>query len=254
MRLPAFLRDLITAVTLRAYDTVKAQVRYDLCDAPEHFADMLEMAVSWASVRADIRRDLERIALFSVLFRSQADQSRRSDSIDATLGVFLTALLAVGPFAFERSPSNLDRWIIGGGFVLATGAILIALFFVGGREPGPGLAAKLALDLRSDDRGSYDIIMDTTNRAATDPFFRPDQANEDARGAAGDLAHLFMQDRASLRLKRLLTYFALSVTIALSIFAGVRDVVYFRSEDVHAASIPSPALPSGRGSQSENPY
>jgi hypothetical protein len=74
--------------------------------------------------------DFERLTLLAVLFRfrAQADQSRRSDAVDATLGVFLTALLIVGRFAFERSPAVLDRWVTGASLIAAIFLVVVALF------------------------------------------------------------------------------------------------------------------------------
>jgi hypothetical protein len=255
MRLHRFLRDLIAAATLHAYDTAKAQLRADLADSPEKIAEVLEAAVarSAAAASTEMRGDLERLTLFTVLFRSQADQSRRSDALDATLGVFLTALLVVGPFAFERSPTVLDRWVIGSGFVTATFLVVVALFFVGGREPHPALAAKLAIDLRSPDKGNYEAVVATINQAAKHAFYKPTEAEEDARGAAGDLAQLFIQDKGSLRLKRLFIWSALGVTILLSSYAGFRDVLYSSTEDPDASRISRQAVPAGPRSKDGNP-
>ncbi len=255
MRLPRFLRELVGEATLHAYDTAKAQIRDDLAATPETIAEVLEAAAARSVTRAstEIRADLERLTLFAVLFRAQADQSRRSDAVDATLGVFLTALLVVGPFAFERSPTVLDHWVIAGGFIAATSLVVGALFFVGGREPNPLLAAKLAIDLRSPDKGNYEAVLATINQASTRAFYRPTEAEEAARGAAGDLAQLFIQDRASLRLKRLLIGIALGVTIVLSGYAGFRDVVQSSTEDSDAARISRQTVSAGPQSKDDRP-
>jgi hypothetical protein len=241
------LYDLSRAISVEFCGTTTAELRTDPADA-EKWSRLLENAVlrAFATIRMEIHGDIERIALFCVLFRSQADQARRTDSMDASLGVFLTAVLVVGPFAFERSPLYLDRWIIGGGSILAAAIVGTALFFVGGREPRPGLGVKLALDLRSGIRGSYEAVAATINRAAADAFFVPDQAEEEDRGAAGDIAQLFMQDRASLQLKRRLMYLALALTVAVSIFAGYRGVIQSMAEDVHALAISGTPVPSSR--------
>ena len=255
MRLPRFLRDLIGEATLHAYDTAKAQIRVDLAESPEKVAEVLEAAAarSVASASTELRGDLERLTLFAVLFRAQADQSRRSDAVDATLGVFLTALLVVGPFAFERSPAVLDRWVIGAAFVVAISLVVVALFFVGGREPVTGLATKLAIDLRTPDNGNYKAVAAAINQAANQAFYKPTEAEENARGAAGDLAQLFIQDKVSLRLKRRLMLIALGVTIVLSGYAAFRNVVQSSTEDSDATRTSRQAVPAGPRSEDGDP-
>ncbi len=161
MRLPRFLREIVATITRHAYDTAKTELQADLTGLP---AAVRTVAASVAgkmveTAREDLRPDFDRIALFTILFRSQADQSRRMDSVDATLGVVLTGLLVLAPIAFEKAPTGTDKWIALIGFALLVLVIGHGLFFIGAPEPNATiLAGKLLGDLKDPNNGSLEEV------------------------------------------------------------------------------------------------
>jgi hypothetical protein len=231
MQLPRFLRDFITSTTLCAYGTVKGELRADVRKMLPVFAETISNRIV-GEARENLRHDFDRVTLFGILFRSQADQSRRLDSVDATLGVLLTALLVLAPIAFEKAPTWFDRAIALGGFGLVIAVVGHALFFVGGREPdAAALGAKLLGDLQNSIYGTLEQVIIAINRTAADPRHVATKDEMVRRGAAGDLVELIAEDRRTLRRKRRRLAFALILFLALAATIGWRDVLQSPSED-----------------------
>ena len=63
------------------------------------------------------------------------------DSVDATLGVTLTALLVFAPIAFEKAPTGTDKAIALFGFALVILIVGRAPFFIRAPEPNPTIVA-----------------------------------------------------------------------------------------------------------------
>lgn len=220
MALARFVRDAVDAVIVGACETMKDRLRADF-------------GARFEAIRAELRSDVERTVLFAVLFRTQADQARRLDAVDAILGVFLTALLAVGPLALEKAPTTTDRWIAAIGFGSLVVVVGLALFLVGGRELKADIALQIAADLRSPDGGSREAIREAVNDLRRDPFAEIPQDVASRRGAAGFLAQLIAQDRLALWIKRRLLLGVAIATLALACTIGYRDVVQSPSEGTH---------------------
>jgi hypothetical protein len=238
MSLPQFLRDWIDAIVLRAYETTKDHLSIDLDGIPAAARSVLTSALPHmvTAIRDEVRSDLERVAMFTVLFRTQADQARRLDAVDATLGVFLTALLVVGPLALDKAPSVADRWIAVFGFGILILVVGLALFVAGGREPKADIALQLAGDLRSADRGTFEPVREALNDLRKDPFAKLSQDEANRRGAAGALARLVAQDRLVLLIKRRLLLAVAGGTLVLACIIGYRDVVQSPPEDRNGCS------------------
>jgi len=84
--------------------------------------------------RPAVIRHVTRLSTFAVVFRAQADQARRLDAIDATLGVVLGMLLIVLPLALTTA-RDLDEIIAASVFAIPIGTVSRALFFLGGEVP-----------------------------------------------------------------------------------------------------------------------
>jgi len=221
-----FLHDLIGAMTLHAYDVAKGELRADLTGGPEtrHVAESIASCFVDAT-RQGLRRDFERITLFGILFRAHADQSRRMDSVDATLGVVLTALLVLAPIAFDKGPTQADKWIALVGFGLLVVTVARGLFFVRAPEANaPALGAKLLGDLNDPVAGTLDEVR-IAIRMAADPRFVATKNEMLRRGAAGDLVQLIAEDRERLWVKRFHLGLALAMFVALTGVIGWRDVI-----------------------------
>lgn len=204
-----------------------------------------------------VRRDFERVTLFFVLFRSHADQLRLLDAADASLGVFLLALLTVAPFAFERAPNTLpDRIALGAAIAIVASLVCWALFGIRGTEENPTLlGVKLLLDLEHPVNGTLQAVRDEINRRAHNPAYEASSAQQVERGASGDLVQLIARDRQTLRAKRRLLGTALLLTTALAAIVGYRDVVHSTPEGLGRdgyrqsalGAIAAVAFPSGSG-------
>ncbi|HEV2738008.1 MAG TPA: hypothetical protein VGU66_05445 [Candidatus Elarobacter sp.] len=228
MRLPGFLRDLIGAMTVHACDTAQAELRANFVDGRETLREVAQSIVGrlFDAAREDVRRDFERMALFGLLFRSQADQSRRVDSIDATLGVVLTALLVLAPIAFDKGPTQADKWIALVGFGVLVAVIGRGLFFVLAREPdAPALGAKLLGDLKEPVAGTLEELRSAISLSAANPRQMATKNEAVRRGATNDLVQLIAEREHCLDLKRFHLGLALSLFVVLTGIIGWRDVV-----------------------------
>jgi hypothetical protein len=191
----------------------------DLVQSHDFNADVI-------AVREDFRRDFERMTLFGLLFRSQADQSRRMDSVDPTLGVVLTALLVLVPTAFQTGPTQADKWIALVGFGVLVAIVGRGLFFVVAREPdAPALGAKLLGDLKEPAAGTLEELRTAISRRAANPRWVPTKNEAIRRGATGDLIQLIAEHEHCLDLKRFHLALALSLFVVLTGIIGWRDVV-----------------------------
>jgi hypothetical protein len=257
MKTAGVFRDLVDSLIGRAYDRFKSRLRRDLDTRQDGLGDLLGAMSSRVvtAARDGFRSDVERIAIFAVLFRTQADQARRMDAVDATFGVFLTALLVAGPLAFENAPTVADRWIAAAGFGALILLVGLGLFGISGKEPKADIALQLAADLRTAERGSYANLRDALNSLRADPFGRPPQAAAVSRGAAGAIARLIAQDRLALLVKRIILGVIAVGTLALAVTVGVRDVIQLPPEDRHGgrASTSRQAAPSDIRRDSANP-
>ena len=239
--LPRHIREFVAQLTVEAYDTVKLAIREDSNDITPALGTLGRSFAGTVldHVRSSIRADFERLVLFTILFRSQADQSRRLDSVDATLGVVLTALLVLAPLAVEHAPTTPERWAVLLGFVVLVGMIGRALFFISAPEPKPTiLAAKLLGDLKAPHHGSLDEVRAAIHRVVSDPIHPLTKDEMIRRGASGDLAVAIAADRQRLRRKRFHLGLALILFLVLALIVGWRDVVSsFQEEPArHAAT------------------
>jgi hypothetical protein len=159
------------------------------------------------------------------------------DSVDATLGVVLTALLVLAPIAFDKGPTQIDKWIAVAGFGVLVVIVGRGLFFVGAPETNaPALGAKLLGDLKDPVAGTLEEVR-TAISAAADPR-RVTAKNEMLRrGAAGDLVQLIAEDRQRLGVKRFHLGLALAMFVALSGVIGWRDVIQSLQEDPWNGSV-----------------
>lgn len=232
MRLPGFLRELIGAMTAHACVIAKMELDAQLVDGRETLRDVAQSIVGqmFDAAREGVRRDFERMTLFGLLFRSQADQSRRMDSVDATLGVVLTALLVLAPIAFEKGPTQVDKWTALVGFGVLVAVVGRGLFFVVAREPdAPALGAKLLGDLKEPVAGTLEELR-TAMSGSAKPRLVPTKDDAIRRGATGDLIQLIAEHEHCLDLKRFHLALALSLFIVLTGIIGWRDVVQSTSE------------------------
>jgi hypothetical protein len=233
MLLPRFVRDILASLPLGAFDTTKRDPSADARKTRE-LIDGIVKPVADVLVEAakdELYGGFERITLFAVLFRSQADQSRRLDSVDATLGIVLTTLLALAPIAFEKAPTTADRWITFAGFAVVVLIVGRALFFVGAPEPNAVvLGGKLLGDLKDPVAGSLKEVRAAIRRSAD---ARRPLTNLELRqrGAAGDLAQIIAEDRQRLGLKRFHLGLALILFLILVLAIGWRDVVESATKD-----------------------
>jgi hypothetical protein len=224
MDLPGVLRDGIDAVVSRGYDTIRDRLLADFDGTRHTITDALTTSLPDLvdAIRDEVRSDVERIVIFTVLLRIQADQARRMDAVDAVLGVFLLAILAAGPLALDKSPPVADRWLAGIGFGMLIVAIGYALFFVGGREGRPTIALQFAGDLRTRRRGGFEsvrIALNELNESAG-------TAVSPESGASGNLARLIELDRSALLVKRRLLTGAAILAVILAAIVGWSDVVH----------------------------
>jgi hypothetical protein len=220
-------------MALDAYDVAKGEFQADLGRAPETLRNVTESIAGCFvdAAREGLRKDFERITLFGVLFRSHADQARRMDSVDATLGVVLTALLVLAPVVFDKGPTRVDKWIALVGFGILVVIVARGLFFVRTPEPNaPALSAKLLGDLDDPVAGTLDEVRIAIKTAA-DPRCVVTENEVRRRGAAGDLVQLIAEDRERLWEKRFHLELALAMFVALTGVIGWRDVVRSHQED-----------------------
>jgi hypothetical protein len=84
--------------------------------------------------RPAVLRHAARLSAFAVVFRAQADQARRLDAIDATLGAVLGMLLIILPLALTTA-RDLDEVLAASIFAIPIGTVSRALFFLGGEVP-----------------------------------------------------------------------------------------------------------------------
>jgi hypothetical protein len=153
------------------------------------------------------------------------------DSVDATLGVVLTAFLVLAPIAFDKGPTLLDKWIALLGFGLLVSIVARGLFLISAPEPNAvALSAKLLGDLKDPVSGTLEDVRCAISlaagrrRARTNSDIRP-------RSASGDLVQLFAEDRQRLAGKRFHLGLALAVFLVLAGIIGWRDVVQSLPED-----------------------
>jgi hypothetical protein len=148
------------------------------------------------------------------------------DSVDATLGVVLTALLVLAPIAFEKGPTQADKWIALVGFGVLVAVVGRGLFFVVAREPdAPALGAKLLGDLKEPVAGTLEELRTAISRCAAHPRQVPTKNEAIRRGATGDLIQLIAEHEHCLDLKRFHLALALSLFVVLTGIIGWRDVV-----------------------------
>ncbi|MDQ6944467.1 MAG: hypothetical protein M3169_18360 [Candidatus Eremiobacteraeota bacterium] len=175
--------------------------------------------------------DFERITLFGILFRSHADQSRRMDSVDATLGVVLTALLVLAPIAFDKGPTQIDKWFALVSFGLLVVIVAWGLFMIRAQEPNaPALGAKLLGDLKDPVAGTLEEVR-IAIRTAADSRHVATKNEMLRRGAAGDLVQAIAEDRQRLGSKRFHLGVALAMFVVLTGIIGWRDVIQSLQED-----------------------
>lgn len=93
------------------------------------------------STRPTVVCHFARLSTFAVLFRAQADQARRLDALDATLGVVLAMLLVVLPLALTAA-HDVDEIAVACLFTVPIGIVSRALFFHGGEVPQGVLVGK----------------------------------------------------------------------------------------------------------------
>jgi hypothetical protein len=86
-------------------------------------------------------RHFARLSTFAIVFRAQADQARRLDAMDATLGVFLGILLVILPLALTAA-HDVDEIIAASIFTVPIGIVSRALFFLGGEVPRAMLVSR----------------------------------------------------------------------------------------------------------------
>ncbi len=240
MRLPRFLRDFIGAMAVHACDTAKAELRANFVDGRDTLREVAQSIVGrmFDVAREGFRRDFERVTLFGILFRSQADQSRRMDSVDATLGVVLTALLVLAPIAFDMGPTRGDKWIALAGFGLLASIVGRGLFFIVAREPkAAALGAKLIGDLKDPVAGTLEELRTAISRSAGDPQDLSTKNAAICRGATGDLIQLIAEHQRCLDLKRFHLGLALALFVVLTGIIGWRDVVQSAPEDRRNGSV-----------------
>lgn len=220
-------------MALDAYDVAKGEFRTDLARGPETPRHIGEAIAGYFvdAAREGLRRDFERITLFGILFRSHADQSRRMDSVDATLGVVLTAFLVLAPIAFDKGPTLLDKWIALVGFVVLVVIVARGLFFVSAQEPNAAvLAAKLLGDLKDPVAGTLEEVRTAIGMTA-DPRRVATKNEMLRRGAAGDLVQAIAENRQRLGVKRFHLGLALAMFVVLIGIIGWRDVIQSLQED-----------------------
>lgn len=220
-------------MALRAYDVAKGELRSDLAGGSEalrHVAEPIAGCFVDAACRG-LRRDFERITLFGILFRSHADQSRRMDSVDATLGVVLTALLVLAPIAFDKGPTQVDKWFALVSFGLLVVIVARALFWIRAQEPNAAaLGAKLLGDLQDPVAGTLEEVRNAITTAA-DSRHVTTKNEMLRRGAAGDLVQSIAEDRQRLGVKRFHLGLALAMFVVLTGIIGWRDVIQSLQED-----------------------
>jgi hypothetical protein len=93
------------------------------------------------SSRPTVVRHVARLSNFAVLFRAQADQARRLDALDATLGVVLAMLLVILPLALTTA-HDIDEIAAACIFTVPIGIVSRALFSLGGEVPQGVLVGK----------------------------------------------------------------------------------------------------------------
>ena len=213
---------------MHACDTAKSEFHASFVDGRDTIRDVAQAIVGrmFDAAREDFRRDFERMTLFGLLFRSQADQSRRVDSVDANLGVVLTALLVLAPIAFDKGPAQADKWIALIGFGVLVVVVGRGLFFVVAREPNAAaLGAKLLGDLKEPVAGTLEELRTAISHSAASPRKMATRNETIRRGATGDLIQLIAEHERCLDLKRFHLGLALSLFVVLTGIIGWRDVV-----------------------------